>query len=256
MPYLRYSRNKKGYENTYVLHGSRTGGRPEVLYLFRTPPNIKVGRGALDPEVLSAIESANPELNFDWGKMRRDRPKPAVPSVRKVQRDKKPKPIARQRKSQVRADRSVDSKTDVSDILSKQSSLVEETTRETETSAGDALTHKTGQYEPTLKETAPVLGATDGSVDPADVESPNQKAQQEHPVSALLGVATLDDLRARYMELLVRFDNADLDNRARSALSERVNALDPDGWGAGEEVVHAIESFDREWQQISESIDV
>ena len=70
------------------------------------------------------------------------------------------------------------------------------------------------------------------------------------------GVATLDDLRARYMELLVRFDNADLDNRERSALSERVNALDPDGWGAGEEVVHAIESFDREWQQISESIEV
>ena len=76
MPYLRYSRDKRGYEHTYVLHGLRSGGRPRVLYWFRTPPNLVVGRGALDDGVMRSIESNNPELTFNWEQMRRERPKP------------------------------------------------------------------------------------------------------------------------------------------------------------------------------------
>ena len=255
MPYLRYSRNKKGYENTYVLHASRTGGRPEVLYLFRTPPNIKVGRGALDSEALSAIESAHPELNFDWGKMRRDRPKPAAPSVRKSQRDKNLKPVASQRRSTVRSGPAAESKTVAGENFGKESSSAGVKSPGTERPAVEGQTQRGEQGEPILRETSPVPVGIDENAEPTEIRDSREQVQQEHPVSALLGVATLGDLRAKYMELLVRFDNANLEDRERLAVLERGNALDPDGWEAGEEVVHAIESFHREWRQILELID-
>ena len=62
MPYLRYSRDKRGYEHTYVLHGSRAGGRPRILYWFRTPPHVVVGRDALDEEATKAIEVSHQVL--------------------------------------------------------------------------------------------------------------------------------------------------------------------------------------------------
>ena len=71
MPYLRFACNKRGYENTYVLHTFRRDGRshPRLLYWFRTPPSVKVGRVPLDADAIRAIEESNPDLSFDWVKM-------------------------------------------------------------------------------------------------------------------------------------------------------------------------------------------
>ena len=76
MPYLRFSRDQRGYENTYVLHTYRRDGRtlPRLLYWFRTPPSLKVGRHALDADAIRAIEESNPDLAFDWTKMLKVRP--------------------------------------------------------------------------------------------------------------------------------------------------------------------------------------
>jgi hypothetical protein len=65
---LRFTRDKRGYENTYVVHAERRRGRSRtrILYWFRTPPGVKVGRSALDDEALRRIERQNPELEFDW----------------------------------------------------------------------------------------------------------------------------------------------------------------------------------------------
>lgn len=249
MPYLRYSRNKKGDENTYVLHGSRAGGRPEILYMFRTPPNIKVGRGSLEPEVLSAIELAHPELTFDWDKMRRDRPKPIVPSAGKFRRDQKLKTVGRDRNFKARSERAFESRTDGVDIRSEQAGLAERITRSTELPVGEEPNQGSERDKLAVGVTDQVPRRTDGDVEPIE------HTQQKHVVSELLGAAVLNDLRSRYLQLLERFDSAELEGSARSALSERVNALDPDGWDAGEEVVHAIESFDREWQQTLELIE-
>ena len=45
---------------------NRGKSRPRVLYWFRTPPNIKVGRPPFDPEVQRALEAQNPDVSFDW----------------------------------------------------------------------------------------------------------------------------------------------------------------------------------------------
>jgi hypothetical protein len=71
MPFLRFTRDRRGYEVTYVVHTFRRRGksRSRILYWFRTPPNVKVGRAALDEEAIRTIEEAHPDLPFDWAKM-------------------------------------------------------------------------------------------------------------------------------------------------------------------------------------------
>jgi hypothetical protein len=69
MAYLKFSRDKRGYEHFYLVQPtSRRGGqvRPRVLYWFRTPPNIRVGRQPFDPDVQRTLEARNPEVQFDW----------------------------------------------------------------------------------------------------------------------------------------------------------------------------------------------
>ena len=81
MPFLRFSRDKRGYEHTYLLHaGSRKGAPARILYWYRTPPGVRVGRVAFDEEVRQALESQYPSVQFDWEKLT-DTPPPPPPDV-------------------------------------------------------------------------------------------------------------------------------------------------------------------------------
>lgn len=68
MPLLRVIRDKRGYETTYLMHWYREGNRQRsrILYVFRSPGGVRVGRNALEPEVLRQLESQHPEIDFDW----------------------------------------------------------------------------------------------------------------------------------------------------------------------------------------------
>lgn len=48
--------------------GSRRRGKPRsrILYWFRTPPGVRVGRAALDEEAIRLLEEHNPDVEFDW----------------------------------------------------------------------------------------------------------------------------------------------------------------------------------------------
>jgi hypothetical protein len=51
LPFIRYTRDKRGYESTTVLHQYRPQQGPQrtrVLYVFRSPASLKMGRKALD----------------------------------------------------------------------------------------------------------------------------------------------------------------------------------------------------------------
>ncbi|MBA2302516.1 MAG: hypothetical protein H0W08_07760 [Acidobacteria bacterium] len=54
--------------------GRKSRGRSRILYWFRTPPGIRVGRGPLDPEAIRLIESSNPDLDFDWTRILKGQP--------------------------------------------------------------------------------------------------------------------------------------------------------------------------------------
>ena len=68
MPFLRVIRDKRGYETTYLMHWYRDGARQRsrILYVFRTPGGVRVGRESLEPDVLRDIESQHPDIAFDW----------------------------------------------------------------------------------------------------------------------------------------------------------------------------------------------
>jgi hypothetical protein len=69
---FRFSRDKRGYEYFYLVEPvtNRKGkSRTRVLYWYRTPPNIRVGRAPFDDEVRRALEARYPEITFDWAKI-------------------------------------------------------------------------------------------------------------------------------------------------------------------------------------------
>jgi hypothetical protein len=68
VPFLRVSRDKRGIETTALLHSSRRQGkgRPRLLYWFRTPPDVLVGREPIDEGAITQLERAHPDISFDW----------------------------------------------------------------------------------------------------------------------------------------------------------------------------------------------
>jgi hypothetical protein len=68
VPFLRVIRDKRGYETTYLMHWYREGNRQHsrILYVFRSPGGVRVGRDALEPEILRQIEAHHPGIAFDW----------------------------------------------------------------------------------------------------------------------------------------------------------------------------------------------
>ena len=72
MAFFRFSRDKRGYEHFYLVEPvtNRKGkSRPRVLYWYRTPPNVRVGRVPFDDEVRRALEARYPNVAFDWTKI-------------------------------------------------------------------------------------------------------------------------------------------------------------------------------------------
>ena len=80
MPFLKFSRDRRGYEHFYLVEpvsGRRGKTRERVLYWFRTPPHVKVGREPFDDHVRRALEAQYPGMRFDWEAFR----KTPIPSV-------------------------------------------------------------------------------------------------------------------------------------------------------------------------------
>ena len=72
MPFLRVVRDKRGYETTYLMHWYREGARQRsrILYMFRTPGGVRVGRDPFDLQVRREIEANYPDIAFEWDVVR------------------------------------------------------------------------------------------------------------------------------------------------------------------------------------------
>jgi len=71
--FLKFTRDKRGYENYFLFeppsggrHNAHGKGRPRLLFWFRTPPEVKVGRSPFSDEVRQMVEAQNPGVSFDW----------------------------------------------------------------------------------------------------------------------------------------------------------------------------------------------
>jgi hypothetical protein len=54
------------------MHWYREGSRQRsrILYVFRTPGGVRVGRDLFEPEVRRQIEAQHPDIDFDWAVVR------------------------------------------------------------------------------------------------------------------------------------------------------------------------------------------
>jgi hypothetical protein len=88
VPFVRVSRDKRGYEHIYLFEVSnRRPSKPRILYWFRTPPGVRVGREPFDEPVKRALEALNPGITFDWKKLASDTvPPPEVENWRERRR--------------------------------------------------------------------------------------------------------------------------------------------------------------------------
>ena len=90
MPFLRVIRDKRGYETTYLMHWFRDGNRQRsrILYVFRTPGGVRVGRDPLEPAVQRELELRHPEIPFEW-KVIREQQQIIEPAVEQRRRRRK-----------------------------------------------------------------------------------------------------------------------------------------------------------------------
>ena len=233
VPYLRFSRDKRGYENTYVLHTFRgkRGPEPRLLYWFRTPPGARVGRHPLDEEAIRAIEAGNPGLEFDWGEMLKVKPPPRPPEHRRG------KPRAAKKKPPESAPIG-------KQVSSEEPAVPPAPDEAVPTAAPDEIAAAADAEEEALP-----------SGEPEDDDDDGRDEPWEHPVVALMGEEMLARLRARYAEIQVRIAERDVEPDVRDAALERARALNPDGWDTMEDAVRGIERFEAEAEAIRAVLD-
>lgn len=223
MPFLRFTRDKRGYETTSLVHAGRRNGRSRqrILYWFRTPPGVKVGRPALDEAAIRWIEEHNPDIEFDWPKILQAKPQAA------------PAPPTDMRRRQARRTKVPGSRVPSSNVPVPK--VPEPEPLELEPGPG------TSEPEPGTLELDPLAQAFEQLTHPEAEEQADLPAM---PVEQKLGREQLTRLRARYSELLARIAERGGDAERVEALRTQAESLNPDTWVTDEEVREGIESFE------------
>jgi hypothetical protein len=219
---LRFSRDKRGYENTFVVHTGRRRGRSrsKILYWFRTPPGVRVGRAALDEDAIRLIEAHNPDVEFDWTRILKGQGAPAPETKGATHREapaRPPGPAAARPQSH----RDVDSPP-----LPLQQPALPEPARETS--------------EPDLS--AGVQDVTEALAVPTD--------QPPTAAEARLGSEGLLRLRARYAEVLARISERITEPSRQEQLKAEAERLNPDTWVTDAEVSAGLEQYEQVFESL------
>jgi hypothetical protein len=266
LPHLRFTKDKRGYENTYVVHSVRRRGkaRQRILYWFRTPPNIRVGRGGLDEEAIRAIEEYNPDIAFDWNKILEARPAPASAELPERERRRRPR----------------DGQTEGSQRSPQAPAHLVEPSRPDSSIDADAIVESFLPPEVTAPagadiEPMPVLETASDIVEAPELEPPalvpvtvyhggvdvliaeGADTPRLSPVEARLGSEQLGRVRARHAEILARIrerlggDPVRLDEMRRAA-----DALNPDAWVTDAEIATGLQLFDAQLGEIRRALGI
>ncbi len=223
---MRFTRDKRGYETTLLVHAGRHNGRSRqrILYWFRTPPGVKVGRPALDEDAIRWIEEHNPDIEFDWPKILQAQP-PAAP----------PADDARGRRPKRDRDRP------------RQASPRGARPAPPAPPARPAPEPVEPELEPRESEPEPEpepLALAEAFEQLTHPETEEKREPFAMPVEQTLGREQLTRLRARHAELLARITERGGEPERVEALRAQAEALNPDTWVTDEEVRLGIESFE------------
>ncbi len=221
MPYLRLTRDQRGYENTFLLHVAHPGERPRVLYWYRTAPGVRVGRPPLDEAAIRTIEERHPDIEFDWPHI--------LESGENFPPEIEPRPERPRRKA----------------------GRPREEAREVEALASPVV-------EPPVP--AADLVPADVASDIARVESAEAEGVAEEPAPArsqllesLVGREIATRLRARHAEIVLRIHRAG-DHPLAAVWHARAEKLDPDNWVTPEAVLHGVQHADAHFDDLRREV--
>jgi hypothetical protein len=204
-----------------VVHAERRRGKPRtrILYWFRTPPGVKVGRSALDEDARRHIEALNPGIEFDWPRILKGQgtppsePRPPA-EVRRRPGEQRGLPSARKEARPVPR----------SAPASRQ---------EPERIAGS----------PPDVAASPQATSKSPDVIPHATAAPTA-VDESTPAHARLGAPGVQRLRARYADIIARISEQQADPARQEELKQSAERLNPDSWITPDQVVQALEQYE------------
>jgi hypothetical protein len=250
MPVLRFAHDRRGYESTYLVESARRGpDGPSLLYWFRTPAHVKVGRAAFDEEAIRLLEEQHPDIDFDWDRILAARP-PAPPEAREVRYPRSERRPAREGRREGR-ERPVTPPAATAPPAPAAPAAPTVTT--------SAIAWPAPAAEPPATATR-IISPVALPDEPRDVRQFvrvfDQPDEPSHPLTEpsaaerLLGPERLTILRARYAEILARITARGGDQARLDALREQAERINPDAWVTEAEVTAGIASVDAVCDQL------
>ena len=229
------------------MHQDRRRGKgSRVLYWFRTPPGVKVGRAALDEDAIRLLEQINPDVEFDWTRMLKAEPPPQEQRAPVLSSSKGPLPQQKrrdggQRQEQPRRERDGERR------AAPPPPFVE-TTMEPELDRGESVI----EPEALGEVSAELLAVEDTAELPSIVPEAIAEAPSLMPsaAQARLGTEGIVRLRGRYAEVLARIDDRITDAVRREELKQQAERLNPDSWVTDDEVRAGLEQYEAVFESL------
>jgi hypothetical protein len=217
LAFLRLTRDRRGYENTFLLHADRPGEQPRVLYWYRTAPGVRVGRPPLDEDAIRTIEEQHPEIEFDW---------PQILEVGAITQPEEEERPLRQKRRPAR-----DQGPGVRDQAASRD----------QAAARDPVDTRERPEKP---EPVPIVEDINDE-DPIDEEPQGEAPPRAHDLlEELVGREIATRLHARYAEITARVHRIPIDHPQRGAWQARAEALNPDNWVTPDEVLGGVQRAD------------
>jgi hypothetical protein len=214
LPFLRLTRDRRGFENTFLLHADHPGEKPRLLYWYRTAPGIALGRPPLDEDAIRVIEEQHPDIEFDW---------PAILALSEVMTPEDEEPARPQKRKPAPPRR--EPREPRRDSRSEEPSAASEAPPEDESPGAEPI------GEPRVDVEAPPSG-------PAGL------------LEELVGREIATRLRARHAEIVARIYEQNADSSLRDAWLKRSEAINPDLWVTPEAILEGVRSADGVVEQL------
>jgi hypothetical protein len=238
------TRDRRGFENTFLLHADHPGAKPRLLYWYRTAPGIVLGRPALDEDAIRTIEESHPDIEFDWPAIlalsevmtpeeepQAERPPSASARSASARHKKRDRGLRRDDRAEVSRGAVADSPGEVDEPAEPVEPLFEPNPSEPSEPPESAFAREESGE---LRRDRPSEPSRSGLVDD------------------LAGREVARALRARYAEIKAKIDQREGD---RDAWLARVEAINPDAWLTPEAVLHGVSNAGAAYEKLKKELD-
>lgn len=251
--------------------GRRRGkSRPRILYWFRTPPGVRIGRSALDEAAIRLIEEHNPDIEFDWTRILKGQDAPVDEKLlpqerRKPRREFPQRPSPPRGPAPIAKPEGIDT-TDV--VTSEAADLSAASPPDEPIQHVDEPVERIAELAEGIGELAepdrPSSHDVEGPGEPVDEAAiaellsdspaePRMQVSEGEPTTAAqarLGSEGLSRLRARHSEVLARISETVTDPVRRDELKSQADRLNPDTWVTDAEVSEGLEAYETVFESL------